>query len=180
MNKGINLLADKRDFKSFSRERDRLKIFRFGAVGLLFAVSISSMIVSILIVFSPLPQLAKQEQEARDKLAALRFDIMKLVFINERGDSIRKILNKRPAYDKKIEIIKSKVPAGVTLDGLTISKKLYSFKFSSTDLALLDELLNNIMAITGKGRDFFRIYLEELSIDGEGKKFVITIDLLTT
>ncbi len=178
MSNGINLLVDKRN-KILAPAKDGLRLLRFGAIGILFVVGASSIIISMLIVFSPLPQLRSAEQKARTELAAFRLDMNKLAFINERGDSIRKIIEKRPSYDKKLDIVQSKMQADVTLEGMSIAKKKYTFKFYSKNLASLDELLNGLTAITGKGRDFQRVYLSSLAIDSEKKSFVLVVDLLT-
>jgi hypothetical protein len=179
MSNGINLLSDKRNTSVLMSVKDRLKIFRFIAVVILFVVGASSVIISMLIAFSPLPQLRSEEQKSRADLAAFQVDMNKLEFINERGDSIRKILAARPSYDKKLDIVTSKMQADVVLDGLLIDKKKYTFRFSSKNLMSLDELINSLTGITGKGRDFMRVYLTSLVMDAESKKFVLVVDLFT-
>ncbi len=179
MSNGINLLVDKRNAKVFMPAKSSIKIFRFGAIGLLFLVGASSVILSILIVFSPLPQLRREEQKARADLAAFKIDMNKLAFINERGDNIRKIIAGRSSYDKKLDIIQSKMQADVVLDGVSIAKKKYTFKFASRNLTSLDELINGLTAITGAGREFLRVNLTSLAVDVENKQFVLVVDLLT-
>lgn len=179
MSNGINLLVDKRNAKLLPQPRDRLMIFRFGAIGILFTIGAFSVIISILIVFSPLPKLRSEEQKARDALAVYRIDMNKLAFINERGDIIRKLIAGRSSYDKKLNIVESKMPESVTIDGLTIDKKKYTIKFSSNNLLSLNDLLNGLTDITGTGRDFLRLYLTSLSMDEENKKFVLVVDLVT-
>lgn len=179
MNNGINLLSDKRDAKFLTSSKEPLKIFRFGAIGILFLVGAFSVILSILIVLSPLPELRKEEENARNELAAFLIDMNKLAFVNNRGDSIRKILAARPSYDKKLDIIESKMDGDVSLDMLMIVKKKYTLTFSSDNLNSLDKLLNNLTEITGSSRDFFRIYLNSLSMDKEDMKFVLVVDLFT-
>lgn len=171
-------MVDKRN-KVLMPANDRLRILRFGAIGILFIVGASSVIISMLIVFSPLPQLRLAEQKARADLAAFKLDMNKLVFVNERGDSIRKIIEKRPSYDKKLDIVQSKMQGDVTLEGISIAKKKYTFKFYSKNLASLDGLLNGLTSITGKGRDFLRVYLTSLAVDPEKKSFVLIVDFLT-
>ena len=125
MNNGINLVADKRSVKSVSIIKDRLKVLRFSSMTMLFIIGAGAVIISILIVFSPLPQLRRDEEKIKTKLSVFQPDIYKLAFINERGDSIRKVISQRPGYDKKIEVIESRLPADVNLETLTINKKNY-------------------------------------------------------
>jgi hypothetical protein len=179
-NNGINLLVDKRSVKSLAPIKDRLKIFRFSAIGILFCVGASAVILSILIVFSPLEQLRKDEERAVSDLKPYKLDISKLAFINERGDSIRKLLAKRTSYDKKLSVVENKIPTDVSLDALTIAKKNYTLKFSSKNLSSLDGLLNGLVSITGSGKDFFRIYLTSVTADEANHRFILIVDLLTT
>lgn len=180
MNNGINLATDKRSIKSTSIIKDRLKVLRISSMAMLFIVGAGSVIISILIVFSPLSQLRRDEEKIKTQLSVFQPDIYKLAFINERGDSIRKVISQRPMYDKKIEAIESKLPADVSLETLTINNKTYTLKFSSNNLASLDGLLNNLVGATGKGKDFIRIYLTSISSDKDNQKFTLIVDLLTT
>ena len=180
MNKGINLVTDRRGVKSISVIKDRLKVLRISSMAMLFFVGAGSVVISILIVFSPLSQLRRDEAKARNELAVFQPDIYKLAFVNDRGDSIRKIIGQRSSYDKKLEVIGSKLPADVSLDSLTINKKNYTLKFSSKNLDSFDGLLDNLVGVTGKGKDFLRVYLTSISTDEVNQKFILIVDLLTT
>ena len=176
---GINLLADKRKPKHRIMLGGRLKIFRISAIFILFATGVFSVILSILIIFSPLAQLKKDEQKARSTLSAYNLDINKIVFINSRGNSIRDVMKTRSAYERKIDLIESKLPADVTFDGVTIVKNAYTFRFSSKNAASLGTLVNSIVDITGKNKDFLRIYLTSMSTDQEAHRFDLVLDLLS-
>lgn len=179
MNKGINLLIDKHNTKVFDATKNRLKVLRFTAIGLLFIVGVISVVLSILIFFSPLFELRLEEQKAMSDLAKFQLDINKLAFINDRSNSINEIIDKRSSYDKKLNIIKTEMQSDVTLDDLSIIKTKYILKFSSKNLLSLDKLLNDLASITGAGRDFSRIYMSNLSMDGKNKRFVLDVELLS-
>ncbi len=178
-NKGINLVVDNRKNKQLAPLKGKLKIMRLSAMGLLFIVGVSSVILSILIVFSPLPRLQEDEQKAKTNLATYKIEINKIAFINDRGDGIRQILKKRPYYDKKLDVIKNKLPVDVTLDGLTIENKTYTLRFSSNNLASLDQFIDSVVSATGVGKEFLRVYLTSLSVDEDKNRFVLIVDLLT-
>ena len=180
MNNGINLATNRRSVKSISVVKDRLRVLRISSMAMLFFVGAGSVLISILIVFSPLPQLRKDEAKVRNELAVFQPDIYKLAFINNRGDSIKKIISKRSLYDRKLEVIGSKLPADVSLDSLSIDKKNYTLKFSSKNLDSIDSLLNSLVAVTGKGKDFLGIYLTSISTDEVSQKFILVVDLITT
>lgn len=170
-------MVDKRNVRHFAAIKGRVKYFRLGAIALLFLSGAASIIISILIIFSPLAQLRKDEQKARDYLAPFHLDMNKLVFINERSNSARVLLKDRTEYDHKIDIVESKMPSDVRLDGLTFAKKTYTFRFSSTNLSSLNDLISAIAGITGKGHDFAKIFLTSLSADQQSKSFQLVIDL---
>lgn len=179
MNKGINLAVDKGRVKSVPLIKDRSKLLRISSMAMMFVVGASSIVIYILVVFSPLPQLRSDEQQLKNELSVFQTDIYKLAFINERGDSIRKIIAQRPAYDKKLELIESKLPLDVQLDSLTIDKKIYALEFSSKNLDSLDYLLNSLVDSTGKDKEFLRIYLSNISMDEDSQKFILVVNLLT-
>lgn len=178
MNRGINLLVDEKKGKSHP-VANRIRILRLGAIAILFGAGAFSVAISILIVLSPLPQLQKEEGQTRNIFSRFLIDINKLYFLNDRGDSITQLLKTRNAYDKNLESIKSKMPEGVEFIGLTIIKKRYTLRFTSQNLAELDEFLNAIVASTGKRGEFTRAYLTSLSVDQEQHNFVMIVDLLT-
>ncbi|MBU3978089.1 hypothetical protein KKF69_02450 [Patescibacteria group bacterium] len=179
MNKGINLLIDRHNAKVFDSVKNRLKILHFVAIGLLFIVGAFSVILSIFIYFSSLPKLRLEEQKARADLTFFQLDMNKLAFVNDRGNSIRKILDERTYYDKKLDIVRSKMRADVMFDDLLMTKTKYTLTFSSSNLISLDELLNGLASITGTGRDFVRVYMSSLSMDEKNRKFVLIVDLFS-
>jgi hypothetical protein len=139
----------------------------------------ASVIISIMIAFSPLPELQRKEASARESLSVYNVDMNKLVFVNERGDSIRQILKERNYFDKKLNIILGILPGGVALDGFTLAQKRYTLRFSSTNLSSLDTLLTAIVDLSGKGGEFVRVYQSSLSTDEERNSFVLVVDLLS-
>lgn len=178
MNKGINLLVDKRSVKFSTPISNRLNLLRFGAIGILFIVGASSVIFSMLIVLSALPQLQMEEQKAKADLAVFGLAMNKFAFVKERGESIRKIIKQRPYYDKKIEIVENKLQADVSLEALSMSKNKYTFKFYSKNIESLDKVINKLSDVTGNGKDFSQIYLTSLTVNQENKNFVLVVDML--
>lgn len=177
-NKGINLIKTEKDTKKLSPIRGRLWIFRLISMLLLFGVGLASVIVTILIAYSPLPELQKIEAEERSNLSQYNIDINKVVFVNERGDSIREILKNRNSYDAKLNYIKEVVPSGVAFEGFTLEDKRYTLRFSSRNLESLDSLVDSIVNASGKDKQFLRVFQSSLSVDVERSNFVLVVDLL--
>lgn len=178
MNKGINLLIDKRSVKT-SPLTKRLKAFRLSAIAILFGSSAFAIIINMLIILSPLPQLRQEEQKQLDNLSVYNLEIAKLSFINDRGDNIHKILDQRPSYDKNITAVQEKIPQDVNFDSFSINNKNYTLKFSGKNLESINLLLDSLMAMTGKKKEYIKIYLTSLSVDELSHNFIMIVDLLT-
>jgi len=156
-----------------------MRMLRFSAVALLFLVGISSIILSIVIVFSPLPQLREEEARVKKVFDTVRDDANKLVFIGKRGDDLRKLISERSIYDRKIDAVLEKMPSDVQIEGMTFKSKTYTFIFTSSNLESLNNTLDIIGGITGKGQEFTRIYLTSITADVGKKKFEMIVDLLS-
>ncbi len=175
---GINLLQDQRKSKSITPLLKRLFLLRLISIFILFGVGLLSVVLSIFITLSPLPQLQEEEANLKSQLEYYSLDINKLAFINERSNFIRGIIQKRSQPQRKLELIQEKIPSGVKLDEIILNNKTYTIKFSSTNLSLLDELANSIVSLTGPGKQFSKLFLTSISSSSLDQNFVMTLDLL--
>jgi hypothetical protein len=178
MNKGINLLTEKKIDKA-GRLFQSLKVLRIIAVSLLFVVSLSSIILFILISFSPLPTLKQQEQERKIILSHFNSEIVKLHILNERLNTIDEIMSKRTSFDDKINLITSQIPSGVMLKSLTIEKNTINVILASNSLLSFDTFLNNVMNLSENKKESFRITINNLTQVERDSSFVLDITLLS-
>lgn len=177
MSSGINLLVEKKK-KTVHPIVTKLIALRFFAVGMLFFVSVLSVILFLLISLSPLPQLKRQEQAVKDNLSAFHTQIAKLLVINERSDTISSIMSKRTAFDKTIDFIKSKLPAGVHLDSLTMGREAVSVTVSSKSLHALDTFINTLVDSAEKKEKFTKVTLTSLSALETKNDYTLTLNLI--
>ncbi len=176
MNKGINLLKAKQ--YRFNVPSDRLGRLRVLAIGSLFIVSVTSIIILILIVLSPLPQLKRQEQDAKSLLSRSHKDIAKFLFVNKRADTIGDIFLKQKNYSKTIEALQANIPNGVEIVEFKITKDNLSFTFSSKSLKLTDLLINNVTKLVQERKEYSKVILKDFSTEDENRGFLLTL-LLT-
>src|SRR5260221_116547 len=108
MNEGINLLEPNKNTRA-SMFLHRLHTMRVVTVGLLFIVSVSSVILFILVALSPLPTLQRQEQYLRQTLSASKSNIVKLALVKGQTDSIDRLLTQRHMLDQPIELVQEKI-----------------------------------------------------------------------
>ena len=171
----INLAANKSESnkkKIFSK----LNVLRYIAVGLLFCVSLSSIILFIFIDQSPLPTLQEQEKQISEALGAQQSDMAKILLVNERTKTASELLAKRQSYDVMIEKVKSKMPSGLTVTSFSVSNNNVSVTVSSKSLAALDQFIKELQDATGEDKEFARVTLSELFID-QGA-YLMKIDLI--
>lgn len=175
---GINLLQDQKKKGAVTPLLKRLLLLRLISIFILFGVGLLSVILSIFITLSPLPQLQEEENNLKNQLEYYKIDINKITFINERANYIRGLIQKRHQPDRKLELIQENMPSGVRMDEIVLNDKSYTIKFSSTNLSLLDELANSIAALTGPGKQFSKIFFTSVTSSTFDQNFVMTLDLL--
>lgn len=176
MSRGINLLVEEKK-KTVHPLITKIIALRISAVGLLFLVSILSVILFLLIALSPIPQLRRQEQVAKDNLATFHPDIAKLQIINERATAIAGIMTKRTAFDKTIDFLQSKLPRGVSIETLTMSKKAIEVTVSSKSLNSLNAFINNLDASVEQKDTFSSVTLSSLSSEDTKDYYSLTLNL---
>src|SRR5258706_16470793 len=114
MNSGINLLGNKKQI-SVSPAIKKLRLVRGIAIILLSFVAFSSMVLFLLIAFSPLPALQKQEQNAIQTLAQYHPDVAKIALVNDRLDTSSQIVNKRNNFDQVLLSVRNQMPTELSV-----------------------------------------------------------------
>lgn len=178
MNSNINLLGNKQKESSPKASR-RLKIMRGIAVGLLFTVSVSSMILFILIALSPLPQLQKQEKNYLFTLSQYNQEVIKLALIKDRLTAIDSLLTTRKSYDAVIASIRSKMPPGVKIIEMNVGQKNISLTVSSTSLQLLNTFADTVTRAAEENKEYTQVILSDLSETNQNNNFLLTVSLGT-
>src|SRR5882672_552399 len=120
MNEGINLLEpNKKNTSTFLRRIDKTRVLM---VGLLFIVSVFSVILIILVAISPLPALQNQEESLKQTLFQSKTDIVKFELVNERLDAITSALAKRQVFDEVLALLQSKIANDSKITSIKIDK----------------------------------------------------------
>ncbi len=176
MNNGINLLnyKNKEEVKSAATVHKKIRV---ASIVLLFTVSAFSVMIFILIALSPLPELNKQYNFASFTLSQSVSDVVRLGLVNERADTIKNIIDKRPQYDKVLEDVQKKLPDGVTVEKIRIKEKDINLEVSSDSLSEVDDFLNKLSKDDNTSIKLSRVMLSKLTIENEDNKFVISIDI---
>lgn len=176
MSNGINLLNYKNKEKVKNAATTHKKL-RIASIVLLFVVSSFSVMVFILIALSPLPELNKQYNFASFTLSQSTRDIVRLGLVNERSETIKKIIDKRPQYDKIFEYLQNKIPGSITIEAFTIKEKVIALEISSTSLSDIDKFLIEIAREDNLSIKLSKVILSKFSIDSTKNRFVANVDI---
>ncbi|HWY79699.1 MAG TPA: hypothetical protein VNW29_05055 [Candidatus Sulfotelmatobacter sp.] len=178
MNEGINLLEPNKKTTQTAFFR-RLHTMRVITVGILFIVSVSSVIIFILVALSPLPALQKQEQSLSLNLSQFQKDIVKLALLNERTSSIKNIVSKRQTLDQPLGLIQAKMTSGTTITAMQTDKKSIILTVNNSSLKSLDDFLNGIIQYVQEKTVFSNVTLISLTNDANTNinTYILTVQL---
>lgn len=175
MNSGINLANKKKT--SGNALFTQLRILRFGAIGILGAVAVASMILFFLIAASPLPALKKQENSSLFQVTQLHPKIAKYLLTSERVNSISELLKDRDSKSKVLQQLENQIPVGTSVDGVKIDDKGVTLNVSSISLEKINELISNILSQTGTDKSFTAFLLNSLAFDSGNQNYHISVSL---
>lgn len=143
MSNEINLLhAKKRSI--LSDLNTKLKILRFGSLGLLTLVVLLSMALFFLVLASPLPSLKKEENELVSRLSANQEMIARHTLLTSRIRSIQVILNKRMNIRETIQMFRDVAPEDVTLISIEVEENIIRIHASSLSLESLQSYVTSL------------------------------------
>ena len=151
---------------------------RITAVSLLFAVSVSAVIVFILIALSPLPELQRQEQSLRLNLSNSSTDMAKLALLDERTGVIAKLLSERTSYDQTIGLLQDTLPSNATISSLRVEGDILVVTVESRSLQALDTFLNGLIGYVQEKKGFSQVTLSSLSSDNVRNDYSLTVNLI--
>jgi hypothetical protein len=177
MNNNINLLGHK-DQIVVPRASQKLKLLRVIAVLLLFSISAASVILYILIYFSALPSAQQREQSALSTIAEAHPQMQKIALIQDRINGISVIMAQRNQYEKVIGSIQNKMPPGLDVYELNISKKNATITVTGTSLDLMETFLNNVVDATGPKKEYTQVTLNSIVSDDITNKYSLTISMV--
>ncbi len=176
MNDGINLLnPEKRGAPAAFMKQ--LWTARLVTVGLLFIVSVSSVILFMLVSLSPLPSLQKQEQSLQATLAQSKTDILKVALVNERIGTINTILSQRQSYDQAFSAIENQLTGDLTVTTIQADKKNMVLTVTSLSLTPLNAFLNGLIGDVQNKKVFSQITLLNLTNDAQTSGYTATVQL---
>ncbi len=176
MNDGINLITKKTNTTAIVPTK-KVQAMRLVALGVLFIVSASAITLFTLISLSPLPQLRKQEQSLKDSYGLYRAQIGKLALIDERVDSVDKLLKQSKQFDKLLATIQSNTGSDVKIASIRASNDAFEITVMSRSLNSLDKFLSNMTQVVKNKQGFTSITLNELATNDTSLTYQMSMTL---
>jgi hypothetical protein len=177
MNEGINLL-DQNKKSSGVILPGHLQKMRILVIGLLFIVSVSSVILFILVELSPLPALQTQEKSLEQTLLSSKSDIVKLSLVKERTTSISTLLAKRQNLDEKLGLVQDKISGNTTVTSLQADNTGILLTAESGSLQDLDNFLNGLIQYVQEKKIFSQVILVDLATDQTNGEYAVSVHLI--
>lgn len=176
MNEGINLLEPNKNSGSVISLR-RIQKMRVMTVGLLFVISVSSVVLFILVALSPLPALQRQEQYLQQTLAASKSTIVKLSLLNSQTDAVSQLITKRQSFEKPIGLVQKKLSDDITVQQLQIDSNSLVITVESPSLQSLDTFINGLIGYVKDKNTFSKVFLVDLTTDQSTNAYAVTVQL---
>jgi hypothetical protein len=176
MNKDINLLGNVK--KPNEVLRTRIRYLRYLAVSLLFLVSTASVVLFILIAFSPLPALQKTEQEALTELSQYHPKIAKYLFLNERLTKLQEMMKERRTFSGALLLAEQELPQGASITGAGMEDKTVRITIASKSLLPMDTFINSLIIRTEEKKLISTLRINELGVDEVTGNFELTVEML--
>jgi Tfp pilus assembly protein PilN len=176
MNEGINLLDPNKQSKN-SLPAKRLQLMRYFAIGMLFLVSASSVILFMLVSLSPLPELQRQEQELRLTLSQSSEDMAKLVLLDERATAIESLLQERKSYKEVLTLLQDTLSDNAQITSLRVDGQTLVVTVESRSLTSLDAFLNGLIGYVQQQKAFSQVKMTQLAHDNVRNDYSMTVSL---
>jgi len=176
MNEGINLLGQgkKKTSEAFLR---RVNTARVIMLGLLFIVSVTSVILFILVALSPLPALKEQEASLTQTLTRSKDDVVKFDLLKERMSTINTTLSQRQSLTTILLLIKPKLPSDSQITSLKSDTKNVTITVESPSLQSLDTMLNSFIGLVQDRKTFSNVTLTDLTTDQTTNEYSVSFTL---
>ena len=177
MSDGINLLKETE--KKPVRNDHSLLIVRILSVLSISILALVAIVVFFLKSTSAIPKLKKEESDAFSEFASLSEKRTKLIIAQDRFTNISDIISRRPKFEEKIDFVLSHVPADITVDSMSLSNSKITFSLTTSSLAAVDQLFNNLIDTTLKKKGFTAVSYDYFNIDLKNSSYSLSIALDT-
>jgi hypothetical protein len=176
MNEEINLLRDRKVKKTTTF--NNVMAVRIVSWVFLFIVSFSSITLFILIALSPLPSLQERKKDELKTLSLFSASIGKIYYTKDRISNISNLLQRRPTYTDAIGIINKNITPDMKVSSLRVEETRIFVTVTGDNLLTFDMFIKSLLGSNTQEKQYKKISLVSLLLDGETKKYNLTLELI--
>lgn len=172
MNSSINLVSSKND--ELEKEHQRLKIVRIIAAACLIIVALFSVLIFVINFTLPLSAVKKNQQLELANISSMHKKLVTYQLLNDRINSISRLMSQRKNYADRINTIYSKLPKELAVDALEVDKGQISLTVSGTSLLKINDFINSLIELKDKNKIIQNVNIQGLSFDAIGGKYSLS------
>lgn len=178
MNEQVNLLQNSGG-RNYASIITKLRVMRFIAVAALFITSAFSIMLFLVIAFSPLPRLVQEEERyiANLNSGENREKMDKYYFINSRLLDVDNLLAKRPEIITSYELVESIFTPSMKINFLDISETAITFSVSSPNLADVEESVNALSQKVKDDKQITSMTLSGITYDAKENMYEMVVTI---
>jgi Tfp pilus assembly protein PilN len=175
MNRSINLLI-KPKASELNLDAKRIRFIRILAVALLFGVATTSVILFIIIAFSPLPRLREEEKALQSELSSPTSLFTKYALLKDQIKLIQQTLSKRQNLTNTFNELDSIVPVTLRLQSYAIDAKSMKIVLIGSSITDIESFID-IITKKAQERVFFgNLKLASIVLDPQTAQYTLTFD----
>ncbi|MBI4078681.1 MAG: hypothetical protein HY429_00045 [Candidatus Levybacteria bacterium] len=167
----INLLSHKRE----TRSKRVVTILRVTSIASLVIVFLSSLILFLVQLQSPLGSLQKEEESLLLRLEQSKEKIEKFIVMQDRLKNISPILKKRSLLYESIDFITRQISPGVSMTTFSISKDILNVGLYSQSVLAANTFFNKIQESVEKKQVLTKATLDNFVVDKEKSAYIFSI-----
>jgi Tfp pilus assembly protein PilN len=169
----INLLPKK---QSINLETEKAAVLlRRISIGVLSLTVLSTIVLFILVIQSPLNKIKQQENDLLTKLTDYKVQLSRNVIIKERLISIENILRQRTHFEKYVAAILSKLPQGVSLSSLDVTENTIQLTGNSSSLSAANTFIDALVSMQKNKELIQSVVLKSFAVDQDSGKYFFSV-----
>jgi hypothetical protein len=173
MNSEINLISGKK--LDLEKQEKTLKYLKIIALGSLLLVGSTAIIFFLIIFFTPISSIKKQQQDTIQGLSGLHNKLVTYSLNQERLKTIKTIMSKRKTYPKTLDGILNKLPGDLNVSGISISQGSLILSISGKSLLSMNQYIDDIMLFSDNNSKLSNLTVNSLQYNNSSSDFTLAI-----
>lgn len=172
MSNDINLVSARSD--EIERERRILKFLRLIAGGLLFLITLFSILIFLINISIPINAVRRQQQETLSAISGLSKKLASFHYIKDRLANINTTLQNRKDYPKAINTIFANTPSSLVVEEIKVENNSLVLTFSDVSLLSLNDAIEALVGFSSKKELISDLIIESLDFDPLSGRYNLT------